>query len=204
MNRYPIISLVLCALACALMALPAEVHETLYFNRLSLTQGSATGLFTGHWIHADFQHLVWNVTALGILATMIELRSRQLLLGSIVIGMVCVDLLLLSPLGSLQRYCGLSGLLNTLFGVVLLVKWRDTRSRLVLFIGALALFKIALELVSGQSVFTDISWPPYAASHLAGVLGAPLAIWVCCNKPQAGVHSTEQKRYHYGNLVTGK
>jgi len=186
------------------MALPADVHEALYFNRLSLTQGNATGLFAGHWIHADFQHLLWNVTALGIIAAMIESRSRLLLLGSIVIGMVCVNLLLLSPLSSLQRYCGLSGLLNTLFGVVLLLKWRDTRSPLVLCIGTLALFKIALEMISGQSVFTDISWPPYAASHLAGVLGAPLAIWVCCNKPQAVVHSTEQKRYHYENLVTGK
>lgn len=204
MNRLPILSIILCALTCALMALPADVHAALYFNRLSLAQGNATGLFAGHWIHADFQHLLWNVTALGIIAAMIESHSRLLLLGSIVIGMVCVDVLLLSPLSSLQRYCGLSGLLNTLLGVVLLLKWRDTRSPLVVCIATLALFKIALEMVSGQSMFTDISWPPYAASHLAGLLGAPLAIWVCRVKPQAVVHSTEQKSYHYGNLVTGK
>lgn len=204
MIRLPLLTIGLCLLACALMALPADIHETLYFNRPFLTQGVPLGLVSGHWVHADTQHLIWNVSALGILAAVIESRSRTLLLASIGIGMLCVDLLLLSPLSALQRYCGLSGLLNTLFGVVLFLKWRESRSPIVLCIGTLAVLKIALEMVSGQSVFTDISWPPYAASHLAGLLGAPLAIGVCCRKRQAHFHSIEQERRHHGNLVTSQ
>jgi rhomboid family GlyGly-CTERM serine protease len=176
MKQIPYISLLLSALAGALMLLPQEVHNRLYFDYHLLSQGHLWGLVSGHWIHADIQHLIWNVAALAILATIIETRSRRLLLWSIVIGTACVDILLMSPISELQRYCGLSGLLNTLLGVALYVYWRETRSTAVIVVGILSVAKIALEMYSGHSVFTDISWPPFTTAHLAGILGAPIVI----------------------------
>ena len=176
MKQIPYISLLLSALASALMLLPQEVHNRLYFDSHLLSQGYLWGLISGHWVHADIQHLIWNVAALAILATIIETRSRQLLLWSIVIGTACVDILLMSPVSGLQRYCGLSGLLNTLLGVALYVYWRETRSTAVIVVGILSVAKIALEMYSGHSVFTDISWPPFTTAHLAGILGAPIVI----------------------------
>ena len=78
MKQFPILTLGLCLLACALMALPEQVHQALYFNQHSLALGKLTGLITGHWMHADSQHLIWNVTALGILASAIESHSSGL------------------------------------------------------------------------------------------------------------------------------
>jgi len=176
MKRIPLISLLLSTLACALMFLPQEVHNKLYFDSQLLSQGHLWGLVTGHWVHADIQHLIWNVAALAILATIIETRSRRLLLWSIAIGTFCVDLLLLSPASDLQRYCGLSGLLNTLLGVALYIYWQATRATTVIVVGMLCVAKIALEMYSGHSVFTDISWPPFATAHLAGILGSPIVI----------------------------
>ena len=176
MKKFPFISLLLSAIAYGLMLLPQEVHDRLYFDTQILSQGHLWGLVSGHWIHADGQHFIWNVTALALLAGIIETRSRRLLLWSIVIGTVCVDLLLLSPASELQRYCGLSGLLNTLLGVALYIYWRETRSQTVIVVGLFCVAKIALEMYSGHSIFTDISWPPFAAAHLAGILGVPVVI----------------------------
>ena len=177
MKRIPIVSLLLAVISLLLMTLSQEWHELLYFDTEQLQHGMPFGLVTAHWIHVDSQHLAWNVGALLFIAAGIEWHSRGLLLSSIVIGMVCVDLLLLSPLSDLQRYCGLSGVLNTLFGSLLYLYWRQTRSPFILIIACLALIKIALEVRSGQALLTDISWPPFAMAHLAGILGTPLAIW---------------------------
>jgi rhomboid family GlyGly-CTERM serine protease len=185
------------------MLLAPATQELLYFDLQRLTQGNFWVLFTGHWIHADIEHLIWNVAALAALAAIIEKRSRRLLLWSLVVGMVCVDLLLLSPVSHLQRYCGLSGLLNTLLGVALYSYWRETRSAVVILVGILSIAKIALELISGQSVFTDISWPPFAMAHLAGIVGAPLVVWGLNRKKAENHPDWIEKRKGYGYLVTG-
>ena len=156
--------------------LPLTVRESLYFDYSSLVAGNWIGGVSGHWIHVDTEHLIWNVGALAILSSLIEVHSRGLLLWSILVGVASVDLLLVSPLSDVARYCGLSGALNTLLGVALFLLWKPTRSRLVLLIGALCLLKIAIEIVLGDSLFTEIGWPPYAPAHLAGIIATPIAL----------------------------
>jgi rhomboid family GlyGly-CTERM serine protease len=199
MNRPPLITLGLCILACGLALLPVEMREALYFNYDQWGRGNWLGLVSGHWIHVDGQHLLWNVAALAVLGAMIEVRSRPLLLWSLFVGMAGVDLLLLSPLSDLMRYCGLSGLLNTLLGVALCELWRDTRSRMVITIGLFWVVKIALEMQSGQSLFTDISWPPFAPAHLAGALGTPVALLLGHNARggRAGVNTNKGAAHGY-------
>ena len=176
MKHAPILTLLLASFAGLFMLLPPAVHAWLYFDHQLLSQGHYWGLVTGHWLHADLEHMTWNVAALVVLASIIEARSRRLLLWSLVFGTASVDLLLLSPLSDIQRYCGLSGILNTLLGVAVYLYWRETRSPLVILIGALSLIKIVLEMLVEQSMFTEISWPPFAMAHLAGILATPLAI----------------------------
>lgn len=176
--RIPLLSLALGLLACLPMLLPPAVQELLYFDRSLLARGNPAGLVAGHWLHAGLEHLAWNVAALVILAALLERHSRRLLVVTVCVGMLAVDALLVSPLCDLQRYCGLSGLLNTLLGVALYLQWRESRSPLVVLIAAACLAKIALEVYSGQSLFTDIDWPPFAAAHLAGITGAALVV-VC-------------------------
>jgi rhomboid family GlyGly-CTERM serine protease len=175
-TRLPLVTLAMALLSCSLMLLPAPMQEPLYFDLKAPIGIDVWGLFSGHWIHADHSHLLWNVTAFAILGSIIELHSRALLLWSLLIGTLFVDLLLISPLTDLQRYCGLSGVLNTLLGVTLCLCWRKTRSTWVLLIGALSIMKIVIELSNGQAIFTDISWPPFPLAHLAGLLATPWVI----------------------------
>jgi rhomboid family GlyGly-CTERM serine protease len=180
MTRLPVLTALLCALAGGLALLPSTVQASLYFDQNHLLAGNWTGLLSGHWLHVDTEHLVWNVGALAVLATMIEQYSRRLLLLSILAGTVSIDLLLLSPLGDVTRYCGLSGVLNTLLGVALFLLWKRTRSHMIVLVGMLCALKITVEMRSGQSLFTNISWPPYAAAHLAGLIATPIALLLGC------------------------
>jgi rhomboid family GlyGly-CTERM serine protease len=202
MTSIPFFTLLLCSLAGGLMLLPSAVHSSLYFNYDQLYDGRWLGLITGHWMHADFQHLVWNISALAILGAIIEARSRTLLLWSVVVGMFSVDLLLLSSLSDLQRYCGLSGLLNTLLGVALYLYWRETRSPMVPLTAALCMVKIALEMHSGQSIFTEIAWPPFAIAHLAGIMGAPLAVLLWAREKHKKSHLNSDRGNDHEHLVS--
>jgi rhomboid family GlyGly-CTERM serine protease len=208
LKRMPIVSLCTSVLALSLMALPPDLHELLYFDYGHLLhQGNPLGLLSAHWIHVDTEHLFWNLSALLLLGPVIEHYSRALLCWSLVIGTLGVDLLLLSPLSDLQRYCGLSGVLNTLFGVALYLHWRRTRSWLVVVVAVLGVLKIVLEVVSGQAVFTATGWPPFALAHLAGLVGAPLAVGCATvgkgNRPRPAGYAMRAGRQH-GCLVTGE
>jgi rhomboid family GlyGly-CTERM serine protease len=205
MTRIPLLSLLLGAVTLLLMASPPAIHELLYFDTRQLQQGMPLGIITAHWIHADGEHLAWNLGALLLIAPLIEMHSRTLLWSSLLAGTVCVDLLLISPWSDLQRYCGLSGVLNTLFGTLLYLYWRRTRSPVVVIVSFLAVVKIALEVISGQALFTDFGWPPFAIAHLAGILATPLAIWCACHlKSRQCRMATTAARSVHGDLVTGE
>ncbi len=176
MTRFPLLTALLTLMACGLALSPGELQNELQFSYPVIASGNWTGLLTGHWLHADLGHLAWNLGAFAVIAGFIERHSRRLLISGTLVGMAGVDLLLLSPWSNLERYCGLSGMLNTLMGVMIYLLWRRTRSPIVLLVGILAVAKIAVEMRLGQSVFTDISWPPYAAAHLAGILATPIAL----------------------------
>lgn len=199
-RNLPVFSALLGIFASLVMLLPQSVHNVLYFDHAQFSVGSYLGVISGHWVHADWEHLGWNVLALVILAAIIEYRSRRLLLSSIFAGMLIVDLLLFSPLSSIQRYCGLSGMLNTMLGIVLICYWRETRSVLIPAFGLLCIAKIVVELHIGSSIITNISWPPYAMAHVAGLLGTPLA-WYLGVKPSTCNVEKPALDYVSGNSI---
>ena len=164
-------------MAALLMALPPGLQAALYWNKACWQQGQWWGALSGHWLHADVGHLGWNLLALVVIGSIIEQHSRRLLLHSLVAGMLAVDLLLISGITAVERYCGLSGVINTLLFVALWLLWRQTHSKLVLVTAAAAVLKILVELQTSQSLLTDISWPPFPAAHLAGLAATPLVIW---------------------------
>lgn len=178
MTQTPTATLSLCLLACGLALLPSAIQTFLLFDMQQLQSGNAVGLVTGHWIHADREHLIWNVSALAILGALVEVHSRRLLIIGLMAGTVAVNLLLLSPFTDINQYCGLSGILNTLMGLVLFVLWLRTHSRIVIGVGILCLLKIVVEVVWAKSLFTSTSWPPFALAHFAGLAAAPLALWL--------------------------
>lgn len=166
----PTISLSLLAVSGGLMLLPESWQSVFYFDRAAVGTGSVYKLISGHFIHSDINHWFWNGVALLILGAVIELRSKRLLLTTLLAGIVTVDVLLLSTLSSLDYYCGLSGVLNTLLAIVLWIVWQEYRSNWVIISALLCSGKIVLEIFLNHSLIIHIQWPPYPEAHLAGAL----------------------------------
>ena len=175
-RRIPILTISLLAILIALHWLVAD-KTALYFSAAGIFQGEIWRIVSGHFMHADLQHLLWNCLGLAVLGTLLEYRSRAALLAALGVGMVFVSTLLLTPYAQLEYYCGLSGVLNTLLLVALWLEWKSTRSRLIILIACACIAKVVIEVSQGASIMTQISWPPYAWSHVAGLVGGLLFIW---------------------------
>lgn len=182
-QRIPILTIGLLVMLICLHCLVAD-KTLLYFSATDITQGENWRFITGHFMHADTHHLLWNCLGLAVLGALIEQYSRVLWGLALGIGIVSVSSLLLTPFSQLQYYCGLSGVLNTLLLVALWLEWKRTRSWLIIAITCASIIKAVIEVSVGTSVVTHISWPPYAWSHVAGLLGGLTIVWVVSRKHQ--------------------
>ena len=148
-------------------------------------------LVTAHLLHTDWNHLLWNAAALVMLASIIEQRSRALLLASVVAGMGFVALWFFLS-GPNRYYCGWSGVLNTLLIVALYTlywpapadsaaavdSWRRQSNNAIIAVVALgALLKGLYELHTGTALVSNSLWQPAPGAHLAGLTaGAALVL----------------------------
>lgn len=174
----PTISFSIGLIITGLMMLPTSYQAGFYFDRSAVENGGFSSLLSSHFLHSDLNHWLWNCLAMLVLGAVIELRSKRLLVCSVIAGIVAVDILLLSPLSTLNYYCGLSGVLNSLLVVALWIVWQRTRSLWVAVSALLCIGKIIIEINTQQSLLTTISWPPYPAAHMAGALAGVLLIAV--------------------------
>ena len=175
-RQIPIITISLLLLLIGLHWM-VEDKTQLFFSAAWIQRGEIWRIVSGHFIHADLKHLLWNCLGLAVLGAVLEYRSRIALFSALGAGIISVSGLLLTPYAQLEYYCGLSGVLNTLLLVALWLEWRLTRSRLIILIGCACLAKVLIEVSQGVSIITRISWPPYAWSHVAGLIGGLFVIW---------------------------
>jgi rhomboid family GlyGly-CTERM serine protease len=155
--------------------------ESWVFDRVAIARGEWWRLVTGHWVHSDLVHAGWDITALLLLGTVFETRLQWRLPLALLIGTAGVDAWLWWGDITLQYYCGLSGILNTILLVGLLQLWRDWRHPIILLTGVGAAVKILVEINTGQALLTRTAWPSMPTVHAAGFMcGLVLgwAIWI--------------------------
>lgn len=163
-------TLLLTTLALAGYLILGAAPEAWVFDRAAIGQGELWRLITAHWVHSDLEHALWDIGALGVLAALFEKRLRWRLPLALVIGTLGVDVWLWWGSSSLQYYCGLSGILNSLLAVGLVRLWCDLHHPLVWLTGLGAIAKIALEINSGQALLTQTAWPSVPEVHAVGFL----------------------------------
>ncbi len=176
LRQFPILTISLLTVLIGLHFL-VEDKTQLYFSAADIYRGEAFRFLSGHLMHAGLQHLLWNCLGLAVLGSLLEYRSKGVLMASLGVGILFVSVLLLTPYSKLDYYCGLSGVLNTLLLVALWVEWRLTRSWLIILIACGSIAKVLIEVSQGVSIVTDIGWPPYAWSHVAGLVAGLFVIW---------------------------
>ena len=141
------------------------------YDRTAIEQGEWWRLLTGHWVHSDGSHALWNIAALVLLCLVSERIPGNWIPVALLVATAAVDTWLWWGMPHLLQYCGLSGILNGLLAAALVCQWRLYRHPLILLIGAGAVVKIALEVMGGQAIFTQTAWPSVPESHAAGLLG---------------------------------
>ena len=144
-RRIPVLTLGITMVLIGLHCLVPD-KALLYFSAEQIFNGQVWRLISGHLMHADLQHLLWNCLGLVVLGSLLEYRSRPALIASLLVGALCVNALLLTPFSRLVYYCGLSGVLNTLLLVALWIEWRQTRSWMIILMACGCLAKVAFEV----------------------------------------------------------
>ncbi len=174
----PGLTLALALLALALYLGGGAAPPSWVFDRAAIAQGEGWRLITGHLVHSDPEHLFWNLAALLLIGWQLERRDPALFAWGLVAGTTAVDAWLWLGLPGLQRYCGLSGVLNSLMLILLVSLRRETRGPWVMLIAILSAGKLVAELASGQAMLTHTAWPSVPSAHLAGLCGGmAVLIW---------------------------
>lgn len=159
------------AIALGLWWWQGPAPQALVYDRAALAGGEGWRWVTGHLVHCDGGHALWDIGALALIGCLLEGSGRMRLALAAAIGMGAVNAGLWWWLPGLDRYCGLSGMLNALFVVALADLWQ--RHRHPLFpLAALALaVKLVMEIALGQSLVVATDWPSVPLAHLAGCIG---------------------------------
>ena len=167
--RLPWRTLLLSLLAILAYCLSGPAPEAWVYSRAALHQFEWWTLISGHWVHSDLQHAVWNITALLILGGLFEQRLKQRIFVDLLMSSLLLSLWISCYMPELQAYCGLSGILNTLLVTGTFAVWQQQRSNVPLLILALAVIKNLVELFSHQAIFTHTLWPSVPEAHLVGM-----------------------------------
>lgn len=176
-RRLPWHTFTLILIAFAMYVFGGPAAEGLVFDRQAIMQGELWRLLTGHWVHADWEHLAWNLMAFGLLGWMLETsQGPGKLYSALIAGMCVVNAGLWWFIPSLDFYCGLSGILNTLLFVILIDGWRRSRNYIFPLVAIGATAKIGFELFQSSAIFTNTSWPAVPEAHLAGALAAMIVM----------------------------
>ena len=144
--------------------------EILIYKRSAITDGELWRFVTGHLVHCDDPHFIWNVSAFLILAAYIENRSRHALIVSTATGIVAVSAYLWLFAGSTEIYCGLSGILNTYMAAAVFLTWQEEEKTLAVIAGFCAFSKVAMEVFTPHALVGGISWEAVPEAHAAGLI----------------------------------
>jgi len=171
--------------------------EAWVFDREAIRQGEYWRLITGHWVHSDLGHALWDIAALAILGALFESRLQGKLLLSLAAGTMAVNIWLWWGAPSLDYYCGLSGILNSLLAVGLIQLWRELHHPLIVITALGVISKILLEIYQGQALLTHTAWPSVPEVHAVGFLcGLVLEYWYR-KIPKNGQNPVCQANQHF-------
>lgn len=177
-------TLALSLLATALNAFFGAAPETLVYSRDAASQGEWWRLITGHLVHSDTQHALWDITALLIIGAVSEHLLQKVFFPLLIASALFISTWLWFFIPEITHYCGLSGILHSLLVVGFFRLWQHHNTPEFLIIILLSIAKIIFEITQETAIFTNTAWPALPESHLAGVVFALLYLsFFYLNKP---------------------
>jgi len=174
---WPWLTTLLAAIAASLWWSLGPAPNALVFDRSAIDAGEIWRLVTGHLVHSDAGHMTWNIGALILIGLLLEEYGRLRMMAAVLAGILAVDAGLWWGMTDIQRYCGLSGMLNALLVVALAEGWRRYRHGLFVAAAGLYFAKLVTEAMSDHALFVQTSWPSLPLAHVWGCLGGLIVVW---------------------------
>lgn len=174
--------ILLTLIATAFWLFAGAAPKSFVFDRTLIAQGELWRLITGHWVHSDAEHALWDITALLVLGTFFEKRLKQQLFIHLFLGTIAIDLWIWWGMPQLIYYCGLSGILNTLLVTGLISFWKEQQDRLIPVIISSAFVKNLFEWKLDFALMTSTAWPTVPIVHIVGMLTGFLVIFISYRK----------------------
>jgi len=186
-QQIPFVTVSLAMLA-VVASLFGEWSQLLTFDRSAIATGELWRFVTGHLVHWNHDHLLWDVVVFGVLGILVERFDRRALVATLVLSAVAISaaVWMCDPLT--VQYRGLSGVDSALFGFVapmLFVESRRNRqtgvSWVVAALAAGFVAKVAFEIATGQTLFVDSAAAGFVPLPLVHAVGAlvGLGVWFC-------------------------
>jgi rhomboid family GlyGly-CTERM serine protease len=176
-------------LFAALLSTSPEAALAAEFDRAALQCGQLWRVSTGHFVHWNVDHLLWDLAAFFVLGAYCEARGRRSYAICLLLASLTISAGVWWFLPDLRTYRGLSGLDSALFVLAAGRFAVDARRQgdavaakcaYAALIGFL--LKIAYETATGVTLFVDSAaadFVPLPSSHLLGGLaGAAVVLWV--------------------------
>jgi rhomboid family GlyGly-CTERM serine protease len=156
------------------------IHGVLLYERGKILHGELWRLWTSHWTHFSYSHLLWNLVVLLLAGPLLE-RARPGLLRRYTLSaapLISISLLALAP--DMQTFGGLSGLATGLVTLVALARLADepqARTGWVMVLGLVAA-KILMDTGRATPLFADFAASVIRPSRWAHALGIGSALLV--------------------------
>lgn len=172
-----LIALAISALALALHFTP-HAADLLQFDRTAIAHGELWRLLTGPLVHFDRSHLLWDIGAFAVLASLLRTLSWRRWLVLLLGGSLAISLGVLVLPPHFEIYRGLSGLDSALFAAALALRWRQARlnhdrpaALLLATLATLFLAKCGYESATHGALFDNAAlYTPTPTAHLFGAI----------------------------------
>ncbi len=167
-------SLAFAALALLIFLIPGASSYA-QLNRETLHGFQIWKLFSSHFAHWSFDHLLWDLITFLALGIYCEKTSRKSLLATLGISATIVSLTFLLYETDLTYYRGLSGIDSALFGLALtqISTLSITGKQISLIATTGFLAKLTYELITQTPIFvstSDTTFVVLPSAHLTGFI----------------------------------
>ena len=162
----------------ALYLMRAHALDGLILDRIALSYGEFWRVLTGHFVHFNFDHLFWDLTAFIIFGMVIELMHPKHLIPSLLLSCAAVSMWVVFGQNEIFAYAGLSGALNGMLVVATYIQWRKTENQIFPYIILATIGKIIYELITNKTVFAQMAVDALPQAHFVGLCAGILYVFV--------------------------
>jgi len=176
--KVPWLTLGLSGVMIILYFMGQSMFDLFVLDKEALRQGELWRFFAGHFVHFNFDHILWDLLAFLILGSVIELYQKRYFIFSLLISCCVVSLWICFGETSISAYCGLSGALTGLLVTAAMIQWKVTHNKIFLYVLLATIGKIGFEMLTHQTIFTNLSSKAVPSAHAAGFIAGVLYLLI--------------------------